>query len=139
MAVIRIVRINAPFTFRVYRRMATSSPSSVSDAAAVFGNTNSVGVPPLNVPSGNGVAMSPPLTKPMKRMNNPMPTAIASLRLFGTAFITASRRPARTSTVTTMPSRTITPIAPCGVSPSPTTNWNATAALIPNPVAIATG
>ena len=64
---------------------------------------------------------------------------MASFKLFGTAFITASRNPANTSTVTTMPSSTMTPMAPSGVRPPPTTSLNATAALIPNPVAIATG
>ena len=44
-----------------------------------------------------------------------MPTPIARFSDSGTAFMTASRRPTRTSTVMTMPSMTMTPIAPAGV------------------------
>ena len=46
-----------------------------------------------------------------------MPTPIAFLRASGTAFITASRKPTMTSSVTTRPSQTITPIAPAGDRP----------------------
>ncbi len=131
-AVTRIVITSAPFTLRTNSTMAMSNPSSVIAAEAVSGKTNDTGVPPPPT-------MRPPLTNPMNRMNKPMPTAIASLRLFGTAFMTASRKPARTRIVTRMPSSTMTPMAPCGVRPLPITNWNATAALMPSPVAIAIG
>ena len=67
-----------------------------------------------------------------------MPTPIAFLRASGTAFITASRNPTRTRIVTTMPSQTITPMAPAGDRPWPVSE-KATIALMPRPAASANG
>ncbi len=68
-----------------------------------------------------------------------MPTPIARLSDIGTARMIASRRPTRTSSRTIRPSRTMTPIAPAGVSPFVRTSPNATSPLMPRPAASAIG
>ena len=83
--------------------------------------------------------MRPPLTKPMKRMNRPMPTPIDRLRASGTAVMIASRRPRTTRMVMRTPSITITPMAPATVRPLPAIRVNATIALMPRPAARASG
>ena len=67
-----------------------------------------------------------------------MPAPMARLRASGTAFMTASRKPTRTSRVTTIPSSTITPMAPWGVRPRAVSE-KATMASMPRPAAIASG
>ena len=53
----------------------------------------------------------PASTKPMKAMNRPIPTEIATFSCDGTAWKTAFRKPVSTSTRMTRPSITISPIA----------------------------
>ena len=76
-------------------------------------------------------------TKPISAMNRPIPTEIATLSCWGTAWKTALRKPVSTSTRITMPSRTTRPIA------APHVDWRAielaTKALRPRPVASASG
>ena len=73
----------------------------------------------------------PASTKPMRAMNRPIPTEIATLSCCGTAWKTALRKPVSTSTRITMPSSTTRPIA------SPQVDWRAivlaTNALRPEP------
>ena len=129
----KIEMIRAPGIFRTNRTMVNSRPPRNRNWPGVVGKTGAtIGVPPW------GVAMNPPPTNPMNRMNRPMPAPIAFLSASGTAFMTASRKPTMTSSVTTRPSRTITPIAPCGVRPRPVRE-KATIALIPRPAASARG
>ena len=76
-------------------------------------------------------------TKPMRAMNRPIPTEIATLSCCGTAWKTALRKPVSTSSRITMPSSTTRPIA------APQVDWRAivlaTNALRPSPVARASG
>ena len=76
-------------------------------------------------------------TKPMSAMNSPMPTEMATLSGWGTAWKTALRKPVSTSSRITMPSSTTRPMA------SPHVDWRAivlaTNALRPSPVARARG
>ena len=131
MVVRMMVMIIAPFTLRARSTTAMSNPTRVTPVLYELGNTNSMIAPPCWT--------SPPLTSPMNRMNSPMPTPIEYLRLDGMASITASRKPSTTSTVTRMPSQTMTPIAPSAVRPSVRTSPYATAALSPSPAAMAIG
>ena len=90
-----------------------SRPSQNTKWAGSVGKTNVTGTGfSADVPSV--FTMIPPSTKPMNRMNRPMPTPIARFSDSGTALMIASRRPTRTRIVTTMPSSTMTPIAPAG-------------------------
>jgi hypothetical protein len=132
--VIRMLSNSAPGTRRTNRTIVMSRPSSVVASTGVVGNTNATG--------GLGGAwpmIRPPSKNPMNRMNRPMPTAIAFFSDSGTAFMIASRRPTSTSTSTTMPSSTMTPMAPAGLSWRVRTRKNATRALIPRPAASAIG
>ena len=76
-------------------------------------------------------------TKPMRAMNRPIPTEIATLSCCGTAWKTALRKPVSTSSRIRMPSSTTSPIAASQV------DWRAivlaTNALRPRPVARASG
>ena len=82
----------------------------------------------------------PAFTRPIKRMNRPMPTPIACFRGIGIAFRIASRKPVRTSAVMTIPSMRMMPMAAChGSGGVPSTSWYATTALSPRPAAIANG
>jgi hypothetical protein len=75
----------------------------------------------------------------MNAMKSPMPTAMANFSDSGMAFMTASRRLVITRTVTTRPSRTMTAIACCQLSPRPSIRVKATMAFRPSPEASATG
>ncbi len=133
MVMTKIEMISAPGIFRTNRTMVKIRPPRNRNWPGVVGKTGAtIGVPPC------GVAMNPPPTNPMNRMNRPMPAPMAFLSASGTAFMTASRKPTTTRSVTTRPSRTITPIAPCGVRPRPVSE-NATMPLMPRPAARASG
>ncbi len=128
-----IEMIRAPRSFMTHRTIVRSSPSRKMNCDVSVGKTGAtIGDPPC------GVTMKPPLTKPMNRMNRPMPTPIARLSDSGTACMTASRKPTTTSSVTSRPSRTMTPIAPWGVKPR-AVSPKATIALMPRPAAMASG
>ncbi len=101
--VMTMLMISAAGTLRTYRTNVIARPITVSQVAQLFGNTNATGTGP----HGLRRMISPPSTKPMNRMNRPMPTPIARFSESGTAFMIASRRPTRTSTRMTMPSQTI--------------------------------
>ena len=117
---------------RIRPMRKTNWPGSVGNAGARAGpDVSPYGVAPVET-------MIPPLNRPMNRMNRPMPAPIARLSDSGMAFITASRKPTRTRIVTAMPSSTMTPIAPSGVSPR-AVSPKATIALIPRPAARANG
>jgi hypothetical protein len=79
----------------------------------------------------------PASTKPMRAMNRPMPTEIATLSWVGTAWNTAVRKPVSTRMRMRMPSSTTRPIASAQVI------WEAmakaTKALRPRPAARARG
>ena len=137
----------APMATRVVSRMPRSSaarsraamkavvrrtPVTATRVGALVRSPNVTGMP---VPC----LTNPPEYRPMKRMKRPMPTPMARFRARGIAFTTASRKPVRTSTVMTRPSRVITPMAAGQGSFSPATNWNATAAFSPMPDAMARG
>ena len=81
----------------------------------------------------------PPWRRPTSAMNTPIPTPIASFIDVGTARMTASRRPATTSTTATRPSMT-TQAMPVG-QPSlrPRMMSKATTALRSRPEASANG
>ena len=81
----------------------------------------------------------PASTSPMIVMKRPMPIPMASLRSWGMALMTASRKPTSTSTVIARPSTTMTPIASGQLSRSAPTSEKATKALIPRPAASANG
>ncbi len=129
---IRMLISSAAWTLSTNSVIVIPRPSSDSQASALFGNTNATGVP---APA----TMRPASLNPMNRMKRPIPTPIARFSASGTAFMIASRRPTRTSTRTTRPSRTMTPIAPAGVRPSPRTSVKATMPLMPRPAASAIG
>ncbi len=136
--VTRMLISSAAGTLRAHSSIVSTRPNQKTKWATVVGNTNRTGtgfsaeVPPV-------LTMIPASMKPMNRMNRPIPTPIARLSESGTARITASRRPTRTRIVTRMPSRTMTPIAPAGVSPLVRTSPKATAPLMPRPAARAIG
>jgi hypothetical protein len=136
--VMRMLSSSAAGTRRTNSAIVMIKPRTNVRSAGVVGKTNwtgtgfSAAVPPV-------LLMRPPSTNPMNRMKSPMPTAIARFRESGTAFMIASRRPTSTSSRTTSPSITITPIAPAGVRPSVSTRKNATNALMPRPAASAIG
>ena len=70
----KIEMIRAPGTFRTNRTIVNSSPTRNRNWPGVVGKTGAtIGAPPC------GVAMKPPPTKPMNRMNRPMPAPIARL------------------------------------------------------------
>jgi hypothetical protein len=73
----------------------------------------------------------------MKAMNRPIPIAIAFFSSSGIARMIVSRKPLSTSTVTTAPSSTISPIADGKERCSVPTRVKATIALIPSPGASA--
>lgn len=75
----------------------------------------------------------------MKAMNRPMPTLMAVFSHVGTALNTACRNPVSTRTVMMMPSRTTMPIASCQAIFGSTAMEKATTALMPRPVARASG
>ena len=81
----------------------------------------------------------PASTSPMIVMKRPMPIPIASLRSWGMALMTASRKPTRTSTVIARPSTTTTPMASGQLRRSAPTSEKATKALMPRPAASANG
>ncbi len=127
----RMLRRIAAGTFRAHSTIVMASPAMKTKWSTVVGNWTVTSVP---LPA----LMNPPFAKPMNRMKRPMPTPIARFRASGTAFMIASRRPARTRIVTRTPSITITPIAPAGESPLAVSE-NATMALMPRPAASANG
>ena len=98
-------------------------PSRKTNWPAVVGNASVTSVPSQNPSVAESGAqldtISPPLAKPMNRMNRPMPTPIDRFSASGTAFMIASRRPTATRMVMTTPSRTMTPIAPLASRPLP--------------------
>jgi hypothetical protein len=104
----------------------------------VVGNTNVTGTG-FSAELPAVFTMIPASMKPMNRMNRPIPTPIARFSDSGTACMTASRRPTRTSSRTTRPSSTMTPIAPAGLKPEVSTSPKATAPLMPRPAARAIG
>ena len=126
-----MLRISAARIFITYRATVMTRPIRNTNCDGVVGNATVTSVP---LPA----LISPPLAKPMNRMNRPMPTPMDRFSATGTAFMIASRRPIATRTVTTMPSSTITPIAPAGVRPLPI-RVNATIPLMPSPAARANG
>ena len=136
--VTRMLMSSAAGTFRTHSATVRASATQNRNWVGVVGKTSVVGtgfsaeVPPV-------LTITPASMNPMNRMNRPMPTPIAYFSDVGTARMIASRRPTTTSSVTTMPSRTITPIAPCGVRPWVRTSPKATAPLMPRPAAIASG
>ena len=111
--VTRMLISSAAGTCRAHRAIVRTRPNQNTKCAGSVGKTNVTGtgfsadVPPV-------LTMIPASMNPMNRMNRPMPTPIARLSDSGTARMTASRRPTRTSSVTRRPSRTMTPIAPAG-------------------------
>src|SRR6266404_4538579 len=115
--VTRMEMTRAALMPRAHRTTVTRSPKRKTNWPGVVGNDTVTSVPAHTGRGTNGEQpdwIRPPLAKPMKRMNRPMPAPIARLRASGTAFMTASRKPTRTSSVTARPSRTMTPIAPAG-------------------------
>ena len=80
---------------------------------------------------------TPESTNPIRVMNRPMPTEIATLSCAGTAWKTAVRKPVSTRTRMIRPSRTTRPIASAQVICWATVN--ATNAFSPRPVASASG
>ena len=129
--VTRMLITSAARILSTHRTIVRIRPIQNTKSAGVVGRWNVTTVP------WPGTTKPPP-AKPMIRMNSPMPTPIAFLRPSGTAFITASRKPTTTSSVTIRPSQTITPIAPAGERPWPVSE-NATMALMPSPAASANG
>ena len=87
------------------------TPTQNTKSAGSVGRWKVTGV------AGALATTKPPFAKPMNRMNRPMPAPIERLSVSGTAFMTASRKPTTTSTVTSRPSSRITPIAPAGDRP----------------------
>ncbi|CAB4628077.1 unannotated protein [freshwater metagenome] len=96
---------------------------------------------PLPSVTGTGpepvLRTKPASTKPIKAINSPIPTEIATLSCAGTALKTAVLKPVSTSTRMMRPSSTTRPIASAHVI------WEATPyatnVLSPSPVAIASG
>ena len=131
MVVTRMLMISAARTCSTHSTIVRIRPIQNTKSAGVVGRWKETTVP---CPA----TTKPPPAKPMIRMNSPMPTPIAFLSASGTAFMTASRKPTMTSSVTTMPSHTMTPMAPAGDRPWPVSE-NATIALIPRPAASANG
>ena len=130
---IRIDSSSPPRTLRVTRTAESPSPSA-NTIMRMF--VKSV-VSPTNVTSLS--TTTPAFSSPMIMRKSPMPIPIASFRLLGMAFRTASRNPVRTRTVMIAPSTRITPIASGQVRPLPATRVNATKPLSPRPDAIAKG
>lgn len=79
----------------------------------------------------------PESTRPISRMKRPIPIAMPLRSDFGTAFITRSRSPVATSSITTMPARTTMPIASGQLIRG--ASWSATTVLTPRPAASAIG
>ena len=123
-------RINAPLTFREYRKAVRSRPPTVTMAVPLFKLPRATGSDGFPVPTAK-----PPLKKPIAKMNAPMPAPIPSLIGTGTASRRARRTPRAMATQMARPSRATTPIAPCHERPAPLTRPNATTALMPRPAA----
>ena len=140
--VIAMLMIRAARTFSANSATVIARPSRNTNWPAVVGNASVTSVPSQNPSVAESGAqpetISPPLAKPMNRMNRPMPTPIERLSANGTAFMIASRRPTRTRTVMTTPSMTMTPIAPFASRPL-AVSVKATIALIPSPRRARTG
>ena len=92
--------------------------------------------------------MNPASTRPMNRMNNPIPAVIASLSSIGTASKISLRKPVAARITMMIPSMTTRPIASGQVSepttvvarnelmPSPAANANGSRAMTPNRIVI---
>ena len=109
-------------------------------------------VPPVPRPTGGDGTpvepMKPASTRPMNRMNAPIPAVIASFSCIGTASKISVRRPVAASTTMMMPLMTTRPIASGQVSepttvvarnelmPRPAANANGSRAIRPNRMVI---
>ena len=126
---------NAPLTLRIIKPMIKISPNTKT----IIGQPTRF--PPSPSCTGTGPApvlrTKPESTKPIKAMNNPIPTEIAIFNCEGTALKTAVLNPVKTKTVMMIPSRTTRPIASCHdiFEAIPT----ATKVFSPRPVASANG
>src|SRR3954468_5800020 len=122
---------------------AARTPRATSAAAAAMPARAMSGGPALRSPSAIPVAGSlttmPPWRSPTSVMNRPIPTPMESFSESGTAWTTASRRPAMTSTSASTPSRTMHAMATGQGYPCASTMSKATTALIPSPGASANG
>ena len=138
-----MLMISAARTFSAYRAKVMTRPMMKTNCPIVAGNANVTNVPSqkpsVDESGAQPLVISPPLAKPMNRMNRPMPTPIARLSESGTAFMIASRAPMRTRTVISdafeddHAHRARQRRGPCRVSE------NATIALMPRPAARANG
>ena len=92
---------------------------------------------PTSVPAP--AVMMPASHRPIMAMNRPKPTEMAWRRTTGMASMMASRRPQRTSSKMTIPSRKITLMATCQSPPHMVVAMPAIMALMPRPDAQASG
>ena len=124
----------APRTLRTIKAAVTTSPKT---AISATGSRTRLA---LKVTLVTGLARTRfACPRPITVRNRPMPAAMPRFKSGGMARKTASRAPASTSSTTTTPSSTMTPMAVCHDSPAPFTMPYATAAFSPMPAAIANG
>ena len=125
----------APLTFLTIKPIIRKRPK----AKTIVGQPTRVPLSPRVTGTGPDPVRrtNPASTRPMRAMNRPIPTEIATLSCAGTARNTAVRNPVRTRTVIIKPSITTSPIASAHVifDAIPT----ATKVLRPRPVASANG
>jgi hypothetical protein len=117
---------NAPRTRRASSSVVRNRPNTairtgqpVSVPSVTGGEGCPVATPSTTRTLSTGTRTRPALTRPMKRMNAPMPIPIARFNASGIALSTASRKPVSTSTVMIRPSMNTAPIAAGQLTPRP--------------------